>query len=387
MKLTPHERALLPLIGLQGVIGSLGGFIGYFIVDNQNLHALFRYTAGMLTAAMASTFIAYLLGPRLHLSGRRLFRLGFLVPGLLLLAGRGSVATMALAYGSFVGMTWGARHALEMTLLQDEERDRYASHSVTVAVALGVAATLASTLVLIGFAERSRYLYHAYGAACVIGALMLGRTIPDTEPVSIKDPLSVMRQPQFLACLPLFFLESGLFGVTQALASVGATNALGSASHFGWVATAAGLVGGLALYVTRRSRDAQNRSHWLGASCLVVALSFVLLGASAWVPALYIAYSVLKAAGQPFLSASEQVLNQRTLDIQGALPDRIFAREFVLWALRMASLGVFWGLADVLAPLHLLVVGSALLAAATGMEYAVGKALFWSGRRTVESAA
>jgi len=387
MTLTFHERALLPLVGLQGAIGSLAGFIGFFIVDRHDLHALFRYTAGMLTVAMASTFIAYLAGPRLHLSGRRLFRLGFLVPGVLLVAGRGSVGTMAVAYGAFTGLTWGARHSLEMSLLRDEERDSYASHSVTAAVALGVAATFVSTLVLAGFAEQSRTLYRLYGVACIAGALLLGKAIPETEPVSLKNPLAVIRQPQFIACLPLFFLESGLFGVTQAMASAGAANALSSASRFGWVATVAGLVGGVALYFTRQSRDVQNRVPWLGASCLVVALSFVLLGASAWVPVLYIAYSVLKAAGQPFLSASEQVLNQRTLDIEGALSDRIFAREFVLWALRMASLGLFWGLAMLLAPLQLLVVGSTLLAAAAGMEYVIGKTLFWNGNGVAEQAA
>jgi|GEM_PF-2398306 len=377
MKLTPHQRALLPLIGLQGAVGSLGGFIGFFVVGKQDLHAMFRYTACMLTAAMAATLVAYFFGPRLNLSGRRLFRLGFLLPGLLIVFGEGTVTTMAIAYGSFIGMTWSARHSLEMSLLQDAERDSYAAHSVTTMIVLSVTATLLSTLVLAGSAERSDYVYWLYGALCVLGAVFLGKSIPDTPPVSITAPLMVIRQPQFVACLPLFFLESGLFGISQAMVSAGAVNALGSASRFGWVATVAGLVGGVALYITRKNRNPQNRVHWFGGASVVVGLSFAMLGASAWMPALFIGYTVLRAAGMPFLSASQQVLNQCTLDIRGDLSDRIFARELVLWALRMVSLCLFWGLANMLAPLQLLMVGSALLATATGLEYLIAKSLLW----------
>jgi hypothetical protein len=128
-----------------------------------------------------------------------------------------------------------------------------------------------------------------------------------------------------------------------------------------------------------------NRAHWLGGACLMVAISFVFLGLSAWLPALYIAHTVLKAGAGPFLFASEQVLNQRTLDIKGELSDRIFAREFVLWTLRMIALGMFWALANTLSPTHMLAVGSVLLAAATTMEYVVGQALL--GNRTAASVA
>lgn len=377
MSLSLSQRSLLPLIGLHGAVHSLAGFIGFFVLDDQNLHALFRYTAGMLTAAMLSTFVAYAFGPRLGLSGRRLMRLGFLLPGLLLLFGEQSVTTLALAFGCFLGMTWSGRHSLEMSLMRNHERDGYAAHAVAVMMIPGVLATLAATLVLAYFGPRAQYVYWLYGALCVAGAALLGRGIPDTDPVSLKEPLSVLRQPQFVACLPLFFLESGLFGIGQAMAATGAVKALGSASQFGWVATGAGLIGGCALYLTRTGRAVENRTRWLGASCLVVGLSFTLLGASAWIPALFIAHAVLKAAGTPFLSASQQVLNQCTLDVHGELSDRIFARELVLWVLRMASLGLFWALANLLSPLQLLVAGSALLALATALEYALGKALFW----------
>lgn len=376
MQLSPQHRSLLPLIGLQGAIGSMGGFIGFFVVGAQDLHAMFRYTAGMLTAAMAATFLAYCFGPRFRLTGRRLFRLGFLIPGLLILFGEGSVAMLAIAYGSFLGVTWTARHSLEMSLLEDADRDRYSAHSVTTTIVLSVATTLSATLLLARFAEQSHYVYWLYGGLCILGALVLGKSIPVTEPVTLEKPLAVIRQPQFIACLPLFFLESGLFGITQAMASAGAVNALGSASHFGWVTTLTGLVGGCALFMTRKNRGVGNRAHWLGGACFVVALAFVMLGASAWLPSLYIGYTVLRAAGMPFLFASEQVLNQRTLDIRGSLSDRIFAREFVLWILRMISLCMFWALANVLSPLNMLVIGSALLAFATALEYVVGKNLF-----------
>lgn len=377
MPLSFSQRSMLPLVGLHGAIHSLAGFIGFFVVGGQDLHALLRYTAGMLTAAMLSTFVAYALGPRLRLCGRRLMRLGFLLPGLLLLFGPQSVPVLALAFGCFLGMTWSGRHALEMALMRNHERDGYAAHAVAVMMVPGVLATLAATLVLAHSGGNAQYVYWLYGGLCVLGAALVGRGIPDTEPVALKAPLAVLRQPAFVACLPLFFLESGLFGISQAMTAAGAVKALGSASEFGWVSTAAGLIGGCALYLTRTGRAVENRAHWLGGSCLVVGLSFLLLGASAWVPALFIGHAILRAAGAPFLSASQQVLNQCTLDIQGELPDRIFARELVLWALRMTSLGLFWLLAMELTAMQLLATGSALLAAATGLEYLLGKTLFW----------
>lgn len=382
--MTPNQRAILPLIGLQGAIGSLGGFIGFFVVGRDDVHAIFRYSAGMLTVAMLATFLAYRFGPRFKLTGARLLRLGFVVPGLLLLFGDASVTTMAIAFGSYLGLTWGGRHALEMALLHDGERDKYAAYSCTAVVVLGVAMSLLSTLLLTASGDQARYVYWLYGALCLLGALLLGRRMPDTEPVALRDPVAVLRQPQFIACLPLFFLESGLFGIGQAMHATGAAKALGSASHFGWVTTCAGLVGGIALYFTRRQRDVDNRAQWLGLSCLVVGMAFVILGVSAWVPALYVVYSILKAAGSPFLLASEQVLNQRTLDIHGALPDRIFARELVLWGLRMLSLCLFWALSLWMTPFEMLVAGAAVLATATALEFVIGKALL--ARERVEVA-
>ncbi|HZW20685.1 hypothetical protein [Noviherbaspirillum sp.] len=388
MKSRPHQRSLLPLAALQGAVGSFGGFIGFFVIGAHDLDALFRYTAAMLTAAMASTFLAYLISPRLRIGGTGLVRLGLLFPGLLLLVADGSVALTAIAFGSYLGMTWTGRHALEMSLLADSERDPYAARSGTATIVLSFSATLASTVLLAAFSEQSRYVYWLYGAFCIFGALFLGKAIPPTDPVVLKAPLAVIRQPRFIACLPIFFLESGLFGISQAMAATGASNALGVASHFGWVTTVAGLAGGAALYITRKKRNKDNRAHWFGGACLVMSASYLLLGASAWIPALYIVHSMMRAAGAPFLAASQQVLNQCTLDIRGELADRIFARELVLWVLRMAALFLFWGLAMVLTPLHLFLAGSAFLAGAMATEYAIGRALFWSSAaaRTAEPA-
>jgi hypothetical protein len=387
MTISSHHRALLPLIALQGAVATIGGFVGFFVVGAHDINAMFRFSAGMLTAAMASTFLAYFFGPRLHLTGKRLLKLGFIVPGLLILFGGGSVITLAIAYGSFLGLTWGARHSLEMSLVHDGQRDGYAAHSGTLSVIFGIATTLAATVVLARSGNNSDYVYWLYGTMCLLGGLLFGNDIPETEPVSIKDPMSVIRQREFIACLPLFFLESGLFGVSQALASAGAVKALGSATSFGWVSTVASLAGGVALYFTRKGRDVDNRANWLGGSCLVVGVSFVLLGASAWLPALFIVHSLLKSAGGPFLAASEQVLNQRTMDIKGGLSDRIFARELVLWVLRMTALFIFWGIATSLTPTHMLAAGSILLAFATGMMFVTGQALLGRGARVAQQPA
>ena len=304
-----------------------------------------------------------------------------------MLVADGSVTLTSIAFGAYLGITWTGRHSLEMSLLTDSERDPYAARSGTATIVLSFSATLASTLLLAAFSEQSRHVYWLYGALCIFGALFLGKAIPHTEPVALKAPMAVIRQPRFIACMPLFFLESGLFGIGQAMAATGASNALGAASHYGWVSTVAGLAGGLALYFTRKSRNVDNRTHWFGGACLVMAAAYLLLGASAWVPALYIAHSLLRAAGAPFLAASQQVLNQCMLDIRGELPDRIFARELTLWVLRMAALGMFWMIAGLLSQGQLLVVGSMLLAAAMATEYVLGKTLFGNKHPELEQAA
>lgn len=376
MTISPHERSLLPFIAMQGAIGTSVGFIGYFVVGDHNASAMFGFTALMLTIATAVALFVYGLGAKLSMTGKRVMQIGFLVPAALFLFGGHSVAAMAAAFGSFLGLTWSARYWLEMSVLADAERDSYASHSGAAAVVGGIAATLLATALLAMTNQNSQYLYWLYGMACLVAGLTLGRRLPHIPMKPLVDPIGVLKQPAFQACFPLFFLESGLYGLGFAVGSVGAASAISSASSFGWVSTVAGLVGALALYLTRKSRGVDNRAGWLGGSCLAVAVSFVLLGASAWLPVLYVAHSVLKAAAGPFLSASENVLNQRALDIQGELCDRIFARDIVLWVLRMASLLGFWAVSGALTPAHLLAIGAGILAIGVALEYVIGQAWF-----------
>ncbi|MFM2035121.1 MAG: hypothetical protein RL459_386, partial [Pseudomonadota bacterium] len=71
---------------------------------------------------------------------------------------------------------------------------------------------------------------------------------------------------------------------------------------------------------------------------------------------------------------SEQVLNQRVLDLKGALADRIVVREGLLWLFRMIGLGSFWALVQGWSAQHMLLLGGTLMAAATLMEWALGRA-------------
>lgn len=377
-----HEQEMLLFVAFQGAIGTLAAFIGYFVVGVDDINAMFRFTAYMLSDASGCALFVYLLGPYFGLTGRRLMRLSFLIPGALLLTGNESVPMMAAVYGLFLGLTWSARYWLEMSVLSDAERDSYASRSGALAVAGGIVATLVATLFLAKTGNSSHALYKLYGMVCIGAGLMLGRNVTEAPMVPAKNPLAVIAQPEFRNCLPLFFLESGLLGVGGAVGSVGAAMSLGSASDLGWVSSVAGLAGAAALYVTRKSRGVHNRSGWLGWSCFAVAISFVLLGASAWLPALFVAHSILRSAAGPFLNASEHVLNQRALDIRGELVDRIVARDLVMWVMRMGSLLTFWWLSNAMSPAHLLEIGSAILALGAAAEYAIGQAWFAADART-----
>lgn len=114
----------------------------------------------------------------------------------------------------------------------------------------------------------------------------------------------------------------------------------------------------------------------MGGACLTVGISFILLGVSFWIPVLYIAALVIRSAGGPFLGASEQIMNQKTLDIPGELADRIFSRELVLWFFRIVCLLGFWLIAGVISTKLLMVGGALLMASAVLMEFIVSRHLF-----------
>lgn len=381
MLIPSHERSLLPFVALQGAVCTLSGFIGYFLMRQRGHEAMFEFTAIMLTFAMLAAALAYGFGARLGLTGKKLMKLGFFVPGVVLLCGNQSVWAMSFAFGCFLGLTWSARHWLEMQLLGDGQRDAYASHAGALAVAGGIAATLLSTLLLSHTANSARLLYGLYGMLCLIAAWRLGRGMPEAPMQPLKAPLALVRQPDFVACLPLFFLESGLFGLGQAITSIGASRAMGSAAALGTVATVAGLAGGVGLYLSARKRDIDNRASWLGGSCLAMAVAFLFLAGSAWIPGLFVVHLIAKAAAGPFLGASEHVLNQRALDFAGDLGDRIVVREVTLWVLRMVSLLGFWALSTAMPPAVMLAVGAVLMALAVALEYVVAETWFGEGVR------
>jgi hypothetical protein len=368
------EHRLLPSVALQGAVGTLGGFLGFFIAGNANLTGMIEFTGMMMTVTMLAIVLAYSLGPALRLTGRRLFKLGFMLPGLLLIIGGSSHLAIAAAFGLFMGLTASARVWLEMNLVADRRRDAYAAKAGASTIALSLLTTFMATLVLSSSGEDSQVLFTAYGAACLAGGLLFGNRLPDTPPVALVAPLAVMRQPAFVACLPLFFLQSGLFGMGMALGAAGAAHAMGAASSLGWTASAAAVVGGLALWTSRNLRNPSNRARWMALACVGVIGGFALLGASAWEPQLFIAYMVLMAAVGPFWGASEHVLNQRTLEVKGALPDVIVAREVVYWMSRMIVLTALWFVSQELPPTTLIAGGAATMALAAALQYRIARA-------------
>lgn len=375
MKLSKHERALLPLGAFQAATITLGGFIGFFVVGNESVDAMFQYSALMLTFLMASLVLSYAAGPFLKLSSAHIMKIGFFVPGALLLSGFESVFFMAAAFGILQGCTFAARHMLEMSLLPDAARDGYESKVGAISVAGGVAATLCATLVLSVSSDSRQAVYAMYGVICLAAGFLLGRHVPRNPLPRLKNPLGVVRQRDFIACLPLYFLQTGLMGLGLAVGAVASSNALESASSLGWVGTAAGLAGGAGLFLTRNSRSVDNRARWLCGTCMVSAFCFALLGASAWIPVLFVVCTLIQSAIDPFLWASLGVLNLRAMDIQGEVNDRIVVREIAYWVLRMASLCIFWLLAGKLTPAQLLATGSAALGCAVFCQYLVGKSI------------
>lgn len=375
MKFSSYERALLPLVAFQAAVITLGGFIGYFVVGAKSPDAIFQYSALMLTFLMASLVLSYALAPFLKLSSTHILKLGFFVPGVLLLSGSESVLSMAAAFGILQGCTFAARHLLEMSMIPDAARDGYESKVGAINIFGGVSATLVATLVLSVSSDSRQAVYAMYGVICIAASFLLGRHVPGGPLPKLKNPLGVARQREFIACLPLYFMQTGLMGLGLAVGAVASSRALESASSLGWVGTAAGLLGGAGLFLTRNMRNVDNRARWLGGACLASTFCFALLGASAWIPVLFVVCTLIQSVVDPFLWASQGVLNLKALEIQGELNDRIVMREFAYWVLRMASLGGFWLLAGKLAPVQLLVTGAMLLGCSVFCQFLVGKSI------------
>jgi hypothetical protein len=281
---------------------------------------------------------------------------------------------LALCTGGFLGWSWAARHWLELSALHDAERDAYASHVtvITVVASLLMTAVVAALLSLTD--ESPMAVYGSYAVLAAVASLWAARSLPATPVMQLEKPIGVMKQPGFKACLPLYFLESGMLGIGMVLGAGGASQALGQVSHYGWVSVVATVVGAAALFALRRKRHSGNRVRWMGLACIGISTGHLLLGASVLHPALYVLHLLLIACVQPFWQASEQVLNQRAMDLQGTLADRIVVRETVLGVFRLVALGLFWLLIRNWTPTIVLIAGTAMMAAAAACEWGLGRA-------------
>ncbi|MEY4753606.1 MAG: hypothetical protein RJA44_1281 [Pseudomonadota bacterium] len=367
-----HWRSFLVC---QGAFSTLGGYGTVLVYREHGLEQTLLYTALMLSMTMLCIVAPFVLGRwRRAPSCGALIRASFAVPALLLWACAGRPPLLALAFGAFLGLSWSARHWLELSLIDDAGRDHYAAQATVRTVLASLGTTAAVALVLTLNHDAAEAVYASYTLLALAGLLLAARSLPATPPMSLQRPVAVLRQPAFKACLPLYFLESGLLGIGMVLGASGAVQSLGHTSAYGWVASAATLAGAAGLHALRHQRHAANRVSWMGWACLGMMAAQALLGASLWLPGLYVLHMLLQACVQPFWLASEQVLNQRVLDLHGALADRIVVREVVLWLLRLLALAAFWlGTRD-LAPHAILLPGTLLVIVATGLEWAIGRA-------------
>ena len=168
LPITPLERRLLPFVALQGLLTTLGGFAGVFVYAHGGMPATVRYAGLMLTVALLGVLLPYALGGLWRLRCERLVQLAFAVPAALLWFAEGRPDLLALAFGAFLGLSWGARHWLEVNLLPDTERDAYAAHATVLTVVTSLVALLSVTLLLPGSASSST------GA---VGAMLSQKTV------------------------------------------------------------------------------------------------------------------------------------------------------------------------------------------------------------------
>lgn len=370
----PLERQLLPFVAFQGAFSTLAGFGALLVYTQGGMAASVQYTACMLGIAMLSILSPFVLGRALRLRGKRLVRLSFAVPAIALWWADDQPLLLALSTGGFLGWSWAARHWLELSSLKDAERDAYAAHVTVVTVVASLLATAVVATLLSLTNESPMAVYGSYAVLAAVACLWAARSLPATPVMQWEQPLAVVQQPAFKACLPLYFLESGMLGIGMVLGAGGASQALGQVSHYGWVSVGATVVGAAALFALRRKRHSGNRVRWMGLACIGMASGHLLLGASVLHPSLYVLHLLLLASLLPFWQASEQVLNQRAMDLHGALADRIVVREAVLGIFRLLALGLFWLLIREWTPVAVLLVGTGLMASAAVLEWALGRA-------------
>jgi len=333
---------LLPFVALQGALSTVVGFGAWLVYGQGGGTATVQYALVLLTAAVLAISLPYALGRWLQLAVATWVRLCFAVPALLLWWADGRPLLLAVALGGFLGAGWAARHWLELSLLQDGQRDAYAARATVWTVLASLATTLAVSVALARSGEAAQAAYACYAVLAALAVVLAPRQLPQAAPLRLQNPLAIVRHAAFVRSLPLYFLESGLMGVGLVINASAAVHALGLASHYGWALSAATVLGAAGLHAVRARRHAGNRLRWMGLACLGMVLAQALLAATAWQGWLYVPHLLLLAWAQPFWQASEQVLNQRALDLEGALADRILVREWVLWLFRVGSLLLFW---------------------------------------------
>lgn len=367
-------RQLRLFVALHGACNPLIGFGGMLVLRDGGMAALVQYTGLMLAAIVAGVASAFVLGQRLGWRAQTLARVGFLCPAVLLWWAQGRPVVLALAVGGFIGLTSIARQWAELSLLDDGQRDHHAADMTVWAIAGNLVATLVVSAVLTGADDAPLAVYGSYALLTAVGAFTTRQGWPATPPVALARPLDVVRQPAYRASLGLYFLESGLLGVGLVVGTAAATHALGRTSHYGWAASLATITGALALLALRHRRHAGNRVRWMGLAALGMALAYLMLGATTGWPWLFVPHMVFLAGVRPFWEASEQVLNQRALDLHGPLADRILVREVTLGLFRVAALVGFWALASAWSAERQLIVGATAMAVVIGLEWAVGRA-------------
>jgi nitrate/nitrite transporter NarK len=374
MTLTPLQRRLLPFLVAQAGLSTLVGFGTVLVYAQAGMATTVAYILTLLTCVMLGIVVPYAVGRRWTVRLPRVAQLAFALPALLLPWSDGRPMLLAIAVGGFIGLSWAARHRIELGLIDDHERDGYAANAIVLSVLASLGTTAIVSLLLTWSDEARLGVLLFYAAIAVAGLLLAVRGLPETEPLRLENPRAVLRQRGYRDSLLLYLLQSGLFGIGLMMSASGAIEALGKASHYGWSVTAATLVGAAGLWALRHRRHAANRDRTMAYAVAGIVVAQLLLGASAWLPALFVLHLLTQAAVQPFWQASEQVLNQRAMDIQGALVDRIAAREVTLWAFRVLLLGGFWLGVHALSAQAVLAIGATLMALSTALEYAVGRA-------------
>ncbi len=360
---------------MQSLLSTMLGFAAVLVYADHGMRGAVVFAAVVLTVIMLGVCAPLVAGRWLRFTPAGLVRVAFLLPGLALFWAAGHIEWLALVVGGFMGLTWGARHWLELSLLEDAQRDRYATTASTTAVLSSLVGSLIAAAVLSGSGESAKILYWAYALMALWGAWWAPRKLPVLPPLGLVSLRTVASQPSYWRTLPLYFLESGMWGMAMVLGASGAVRSLGAASHFGWVTSMATVLGAFALYALRKQRHGGNRVRWMGMAALGMALAHAALGASIWWAGFFVMHLLTQAVAQPFWMASEQVLNQRALDLQGAITDRVVLRELTLWTLRLATLGVFWATVHDWPWERTLVLGSGFMVLVTLLEWLVGS--YW----------